>query len=36
MEAVQEIDINPLLIVKGETVAVDASIVLDPPDRVKT
>jgi acyl-CoA synthetase (NDP forming) len=28
VEAVQEIDVNPLLIVKGEPVAVDASIIL--------
>jgi acetyltransferase len=28
VEAIQEIDINPLLIVKGEPVAVDASIIL--------
>ena len=28
VEAVQEIDINPLLIVKGEPIAVDATIIL--------
>jgi hypothetical protein len=35
VDAVQEIDVNPLLIVHGEPIAVDASIVLGPLARVK-